>query len=179
MKSLVDSLHLIATRRDSRIVIIVSTILFLFLLLVVQNGKSALDAMGLHSLSLYRRVGLTLSTMFDIHSNFTKGSLILATLGSFLGGINISLAYTYIKNRGEAIVKSGLYSGVGLLFAFFGIGCAACGTALLSVLLGFLGFSTMLQVLPYQGQEIGYAGIIFLCIATYSLSKKVTAPNVC
>jgi hypothetical protein len=85
----------------------------------------------------------------------------------------------YVKVRGEVILKSGLYSGVGLLFAFLGIGCAACGTAFLSVLLSFFGFSAMLSVLPYQGQEIGYVGIIFLCIATYTLAKKVTAPNVC
>ena len=133
MKPLVDSLRLIARRRDSRMVIIVSTVFLLLLLLVVQNGKSTSDVMGLHSLSLYRRLTLSLSIFLDIHSNFTTGSLILATLGSFLGGINISLAYTYIKIRGDFILKSGLYSGVGLLFAFFGIGCAACGTAFLSV----------------------------------------------
>lgn len=96
-----------------------------------------------------------------------------------MGGINISLAYTYVKIRGEAIVKSGLYSGFGLFLAFLGVGCAACGTAFLSVILGFFGFSAMIGALPYQGAEIGYIGLIFLCIATYSLSKKVTAPNVC
>ena len=76
-------------------------------------------------------------------------------------------------------MKSGLYSGIGLMVAFLGIGCAACGTAFLSLVLGFFGFSAMLNVLPYQGQEIGYIGLIILCIATYSLAKKVTAPNVC
>ena len=96
-----------------------------------------------------------------------------------MGGINISLAYIYMKERGKVIIKSGLYSGVGLFLAFIGIGCAACGTALIAVLLSFLGLSTMIHALPYQGQEIGYIGIIFLCMATYSLAVKVSAPTTC
>ncbi len=179
MKPLLDSLHLIVTRKDSRLVIIISTIVFLLLLLVVQNGKASLTMMSLDSLSFLKRMSLASLVFFDIKSTFTAGTLILATLGSLLGGINLSLAYTYIKIRGDMIVKSGLYSGFGLLLAFFGIGCAACGTAFLSVLLGFFGFSAMLNLLPYQGLEIGYVGLIILCMATYVLSKKVATPNIC
>ncbi len=179
MKHLVTSLTLIVRRKDSRLVIIISTIVFLFLLLLVGNGKSAYEIFSFESLPLVRRLSLAMTTLFDITSIFTAGALILAVLGSFLGGINISLAYTYMRLRGEVLVHSGLYSGIGLLFAFFGVGRAACGTALLSVVLGFFGFSAMLSMLPYQGQEIGYVGLIFLCIATYTLAHKVAVPNVC
>jgi hypothetical protein len=179
MKSLLDSLHLIATRRDSRYVIIISTVVFLLLLLIAQNGKAGMEMFALTSLPFLKRLSLFCSTFFDIRSTFTGGTLILSILGSLLGGINLSLAYTYIKIRGEMILKSGLYSGVGLVLAFLGIGCAACGTAFLSLILGFFGFSTMLNLLPYQGQEIGYVGLMILCIATYTLSKKVASPNVC
>lgn len=179
MKQLTSSLTLIFTRRDSRLVIIISTLVFISLLLLVQNGKSALAIYGFDVLPLEKRITLGLATLFDITSTFTTSTLILATLGSFLGGINLSLAYTYMRLRGEVIVKSGLYSGTGLFFAFLGIGCAACGTALLSVILGFFGFSAMLNVLPYQGQEIGYIGLIILIIATYVLAQKVQTPNVC
>ncbi len=179
MKHLVSSLQLIFIRKDSRFVIITTTVLFLLLLLLVQNGSAAQNILGFEVLPPFKRFTLALATFFDIQNTFTISSLILATLGSLLGGINISLAYTYIRMRGEIVVKSGLYSGVGLFFAFLGIGCAACGTALLSVVLSFFGFSTMLSLLPYQGEEIGYIGLIFLCIATYTLAQKVALPNVC
>ena len=159
--------------------IIVSTILFLLLLLIVQNGRAGVEVLNFEMLPFLKRLSLFVSTLFDVQSTFTGGTLVLAVLGSFLGGINLSLAYTYIKIRGDMLVKSGLYSGAGLLLAFLGIGCAACGTALLSIILGFFGFSAMLNLLPYQGQEIGYIGLIILCIATYALSKKVSSPNVC
>ncbi len=179
MKPLIDSLQLIAVRKDSRFVIVVSTTIFFLLLLIAQNGKVALEMLSLDSLSFTKRLPLFFSMFFDVHSTFTGGTLMLAVFGSILGGINLSLAYTYIKIRGELIFKSGLYSGIGLILAFLGVGCAACGTAFLSLILGFFGFSTILHFLPYQGQEIGYVGLVVLCIATYSLSRKVTAPAVC
>lgn len=179
MKQLVTGITLIVKRRDSRLIIIISTIALFLILLLAVNGKQAYGIFDFNSISLYKRFNLFLSTIFDIKNTFTAGSLILAILGSLLGGINLSLAYTYMILRGEVILRSGLYSGIGLLFAFFGVGCAACGTALLSVILGFFGFSAMLSLLPYQGQEIGYIGLIILCIATYTLARKVAVPNVC
>jgi hypothetical protein len=179
MQPLTSSLSLIFSRRDSRLVIILSTVLFLLLLLMVQNGKSALDIYGFETLPFLSRLKLAVTTFFDFSSSFTTSTLLLAALGSLLGGINLSMAYTYMRLRGEVILHSGLYSGIGLFTAFLGIGCVACGTAFLSVLLGFFGFSAMLNFLPYQGEEIGYIGLMILCLATYSLSKKVAAPNVC
>lgn len=179
MHHLQSSLQLIVSRPDSRRVLILTTCLFLLTLLLVQNGASAWALLGFDTIPLFNRLGLVLYTLFDIQSTFTPGTLILAVLGSFLGGINMALAYTYVRVRGQTIISSGMYSGIGLLVAFLGIGCAACGTALLSLILGFFGFSAMLGVLPYEGMEVGYIGIFILCIATYSLSKKVETPNVC
>lgn len=179
MEQVARGLGIVFSRRDSRLVLIGVTVVFFMLLLSVENGRAALYALSFDTLSLLKRMILSLNTLFDITDTFSTSSLLLSILGSLLGGINISLAYTYIKTRGELIIKSGLYSGLGLFFAFLGVGCAACGTALIGVLLSFLGLSTMIHVLPYQGQEIGYIGIIFLCMATYSLATKVTAPGAC
>ncbi len=179
MNELTESLSLIFARKDSRRMIILSTLFFFLMLLAAQNGKSAGQLLTFTALSFPERCTLFLKTFFDIQDTFTASTLILAILGSFFGGINLSMAYTYMRMRGEIILKSGLYSGLGMLIAFLGIGCAACGTALLSVLLGFFGFSTMLNVLPYKGEEIGYIGLLILFIATYALSKKVAAPGTC
>lgn len=179
MKHLIDGLHLVATRRDGRSIVIGVTIILFFVLLAIQNGKGAFAMFDLTSFSLLKRTTLFLRAFFDVTSTLTTSALVLTTLGSLLGGINLALAYLYIKLRGELIIKSGLYSGIGLFFAFLGIGCAACGTAFLSIILGFFGFSAVLDILPYQGEEIGYLGIILLAVTTYTLAKKVAAPAVC
>jgi Na+/alanine symporter len=84
-----------------------------------------------------------------------------------------------MRLRGEVLLDSGMYNGLGLIVAFLGIGCAACGSAFLSVVLSLLGFSSMLSYLPYGGEEIGYIGLLFLFMATYHLSKKVNSPLTC
>ena len=179
MEQIVRGVSVVFARKDSRLVLIGITLLFFILLVISQNGGAAKYALSFDTLSLWKRTALATSTLFNIGDTFTTSSLLLSILGSLLGGINMSLAYTYMKTRGEIMLRSGLYSGLGLFFAFLGIGCAACGTALIAVILSFLGFSTMIHSLPYQGQEIGYIGIIFLCMATYPLAKKVTAPATC
>lgn len=170
---------IILSRKDSRTVIIITTALFLLFLLLFINGRTAYDTLSFDVLPWFERATLFLSTLTDIRNSFDANSLILAILGALLGGINMSLAYTYMKLRGEIILRSGLYSGAGLILAFIGVGCVACGTAFLSILLSFLGFSTMLHMLPYHGMEIGYIGLIILSMATYYLAKRVATPGVC
>ena len=179
MDHLVSGVGLVFSRKDSRLIVIGVTLLFFFLLLLIQNGEDALTALSFNALPTGERLALAFSALFNITDTFTVSSLLLSVLGSLLGGINISLAYTYVKTRSGLLIQSGLYSGTGLFFALLGIHCAACGTALLAVFLSFLGLSGMLAALPYQGQEFGYIGIIFLCMATYSLSLKVNAPGTC
>lgn len=179
MKKFVSGLGIIFRRRDSLVVVVVSSVVFFVLLLVIQNGKASLEALGFTALSVSKRLSLATSTLTDLGSSFNTGTLLLAVFGSIVGGINTSLAYTYMKQRGQLILSSGLYSGLGLFLAFLGIGCAACGTVFVATILGFFGLSSVLHVLPYHGQEIGYLGIVVLFIATYFLSHKVTQPNVC
>lgn len=170
---------IILSRKDSRNVIIATTLLFLFVLLLFVNGQSAYETVSFDVLPWHERANLFLSTLVDMRSGFDGNSLTLAILGSLLGGINMSLAYTYMRLRGEIILRSGLYSGAGLVLAFIGIGCVACGTAFLSVILSLLGFSAMVHGLPYHGIEIGYVGLIILSLATYYLAKRVSSHSMC
>ncbi len=179
MKSIIGGLGVIFSRRDGVIVLSVSTLVLLILLFAVWNGSAAFDMLTITSLSLGSRVLLFLKIFFDGVSNFSVATLTLSVVGSFLGGVNFTLAYVYFRIRGEALFHSGLYNGVGLLLAYFGVGCAACGTAFVGVLFSALGLTPFLHMLPFGGEEFGVVGLIILTFATYSLSKKVIAPLVC
>lgn len=179
MKHLVNGFFLIIKRRDGRWIVFVASTLLITLLFAFQNGSTAIQIFSLDALTVARRISLFLQLFFDMTSAFTPAALVLAILGSILGAFNLALAYVYIKLRGEVILKSGLYSGFGLVLAFLGVGCAACGTAFLATIFSFLGLSSVLEIFPYHGQEIGYVGIIVLFLATYTLAKKVAQPLVC
>lgn len=179
MKLVVDGLSTLFSRRDSRIMSVVVTLCFFTFLLFFQNGNTAYQVFSFTSFPLEDRIISAFTVLFDIQHTFSRSSLVISVLGSLLGGINVSLAYTYMKLRGQVILKSGLYQGLGLFLALFGIGCAACGTALMSVILSFLGVSAMIHTLPYDGQELGYIGIIFLAMATYTLARRVATYATC
>jgi hypothetical protein len=153
-------------------------VVFVLAVFAVQNGSSATDVFSFGTLPFFTKVKLFAQVFFDL-SSFTVFSLVLGVLGSLVGALNTALLYVYMKSRGDVVVSSGLYSGVGLLFAVLGIGCAACGTVLVGSVLGYLGLSSVFGVLPYHGEEIGALGIFVLVLVTYSLAKKVSTPNVC
>jgi hypothetical protein len=178
MNHLGSGVSLVLARIKTRIIALCASFTLMFVVLAVQNGKGALDVLSFQSLGLPDRIRVAAISFFDL-GGFHPSSLFLALVGAVLGGLNIALAYAYIASRKELILRSGLYSGTGLLLALLGIGCAACGTAFLSVIASALGFSSFLGLLPYHGIEIGYMGLFILILATNSLAKKAAAPAVC
>lgn len=178
MKPFLKSLQIVVKRRDSLTVLIGSTLFFFLSILLLEKGPTLLGLTNLN-FSWLEKTTLIFSYLFDTGSSFTLGSFVLIILGSVLSGINIAFVYTYFTTRAKVLMRTNLYSGIGLIFSLLGVGCAACGTALLSTLLGLVGFSSILGFLPYQGLEVGYIGLAILMLATISLAKKVIAPNIC
>ncbi len=178
MKPFLKSLQIVVKKKDSLTILIGSTLFFLLSILLLEKSSTILSIAKL-DFSWIEKIMLILTYLLDIASSFTLGSTILIILGSVLSGINLAFVYTYFTTRAKVLMKTNLYSGVGLVFALLGVGCAACGTALLSTLLGLFGLSSILGFLPYQGLEVGYIGLAILMLATISLAKKVIAPNIC
>jgi hypothetical protein len=95
----------------------------------------------------------------------------------FLFAVNITLSFYYFKTKGSLFIKKSSLSG--MFFSIFGLGCASCGTALLSTALSFFGLSGVLGFLPLKGEEFIYLGIIFLLFSIFTLYKKIQSPNLC
>jgi heme/copper-type cytochrome/quinol oxidase subunit 1 len=179
IKSTLKGFLLLLTRRDAILVATVTFFIFLFLIFLTEKWSGILNFYSFENFSFTEKTSLSLTYFFDWKSSFLPASLALAVVGSLFGAINITLSYLYFKTRGASIIKNGLSSGTGLVFAFLGIGCAACGTALLSTLLGLLGLSSVLGFLPYDGLEIGFIGLAILIVATLVLARKLGSPAVC
>lgn len=128
------------------------------------------------------KVQLLMSLYGGITTNFTVVSALYTILIAILFGVYSALFVYYIrtmqaKNNG-AVSVSALGVG-GVVSGFFGIGCAACGTFILTSLLTFGGASTFLTLLPLGGQEFGFLGVGLLVYAIYSLLKKLNQSPVC
>ena len=77
-----------------------------------------------------------------------------------------------VKRAGVATGLFGITSGV------VGMGCAACGSFLLTSMLSFVGASGILAFLPLGGGEFGILGVILLGISLYMTAKKIQNPAV-
>lgn len=113
-----------------------------------------------------------------ITTNFNPLSAILLVLISILFGLNISFTVYYFKRR-IAFQKAGGMSILGMLAGVVGVGCASCGSVILSTFLGVGATATFTGILPFGGQEFSVLAIIILLVSLYITGKKIADPAVC
>jgi len=179
MNELCKSITLVSKRRDAVLVFIFAFCFFALLILISEKASALQSLLQFEYFTLGERIHLAFIFLFSVKSSFLTTGIILSFFGSLLGALNITFAYIYFKQRAEILVKHHVFSGAGMFVAFLGIGCAACGTALLTAMLGMFGLSSILGFLPYQGTELGVIGLLILAVTTMALAKKVAGPKVC
>lgn len=124
-------------------------------------------------------IGSLYGTLFSSNTVFSGIILIITSL---LFGVNIGLLVYYIRRRQEGASKSKKVHLVGIggmISAVLGIGCAACGSVILTTLFGVFGAGSMVLFLPFDGAEFGVLGIILLLISILYLIKHINDPLVC
>tara|TARA_B100000745_G_scaffold187366_2_gene122903 strand:- start:54454 stop:54843 length:390 start_codon:yes stop_codon:yes gene_type:complete len=117
----------------------------------------------------------------SILTNFTTFSALYTITIALLFGVNIVVLVHYVRttrkirtsNKGTWTSFGGIVSG------FLGVGCASCGTFILTGLLGLFGAAGSLVFLPLGGEEFGLLGIVLLVYSIYTLLKKIDRPLVC
>jgi hypothetical protein len=118
----------------------------------------------------------------SITTNFTVVSAVYTTTISVLFGVQVALLTYYVRRvRGgvRSIKTAGVTSLGGLISGIFGIGCAACGTFILTSVLTLFGVTGFLTFLPFGGEEFGVIGVFLLLYAIGLLLKKIAEPKVC
>lgn len=99
-------------------------------------------------------------------------------LVALFSAINISFFVYYMRNRISKQRAAGI-GMVGIITGFFGIGCGACGSVLLTTLFGLGATTQVLGVLPLQGFEITLLSMTLLLGGSIFLAHKIQDPAVC
>lgn len=125
------------------------------------------------------KVSFPIRLFESITTNFTTLSASYTIAIAILTGINVALFVYYVK-RQRQLAQGGLAVGsIGIVSGILGMGCAACGSLILTPLLGTVGGIGVIALLPLRGGEFGILGVILLGIATYLLAKQIGKPMVC
>lgn len=134
------------------------------------------------SASLVNKLTFLVTLYQSIGTNFTLVSATYTLSIAILFGLQVALLFYYIRktkvNRGSLGRVSGTGLG-GLVAGFFGIGCAACGTFILTAVSSLIGAGGLLTFLPFGGEEFGFLGVGLLLYSIWLLLKKLEAPDVC
>lgn len=168
MRALFDVLK---TKRSLVIAVCVSV--FVFVLAVWLPNLQLLVAFWADSgVPVIDKVALSLKLVPSITTNFTLLSALYTVLIAVLAGINTALIVELIRNR--RMVAGGVTAGgVGIVAGALGVGCAACGSLILTALVGTTVGTGVLAFLPLGGGEFGILGVGLLGYATYLLLKQI------
>lgn len=148
---------------------------------LLPNFSLLVSVFSTHSGTFIQKIAFMFSLLGSITTNFTIVSAVSTILIAVLFGVNVVLLAYYLKKVrvSNGISTLGGVGLVGLMSGFLGIGCAACGTFILSSVLVLVGAGGLLAYLPFGGEEFGFIGIGLLLYSLYATSKKITEPNVC
>jgi len=144
----------------------------------LPNLHLVTKTMASSTLTLWQKTNLITSLLGSLRTNFTPLSRLVTLITAGLAGVQVSLLVYYLRQTAKLQRTMGA-SVVGVVTSMLGVGCASCGSVILTSLIGFGSASAILGVLPFRGQEFGFLGIGILMIAIYLTLKKINDPLAC
>ncbi|NCN11887.1 hypothetical protein GW937_01030 [Candidatus Kaiserbacteria bacterium] len=149
--------------------------------LLLPNWSAIVQVVSSGAVSVSDKLLFLFTLYGTLTTNFTFFSIVLLTFTAISFGLNIALLTFYIRRRQEASRGTvAQFASLGGLFsALLGIGCAACGSVVLTAVLGLFGATGLLLLLPFGGAEFGVLGIILLIISIRYLLRRIDDPIIC
>ncbi len=130
--------------------------------------------------TLSQKVSLPLSLVGSIRTNVSVLTALYTIAIPVLFGVNVAMMVYYLKRRVPAAKRMGLSAGLlGMASGTLGIGCAACGSFILTSALSSFGGAGALFLLPLRGGEFGILGVALLGMSIVALAKRIEDPLIC
>lgn len=154
--------------------------LFIYLLAILTNKIEFVSYVVKSDIfDFMTRLQLILGSLLSIQTNFTSiYSFILLIVLAVIAGINIAMLVYLLRRQAKATKEAGA-SFFGIIAGMFGIGCAACGSVVLTSIFGLAFTGSIISFLPLGGLEFMIIAIIIMVISIYYISKKIINPMVC
>lgn len=158
--------------------LVVSALVFVFAVWL-PNIRLVAGIVSSPDVPFVSKIQLPLSLLGSIGTNFTPLSATYTILIAILFGMYIAMITYFLKRRIKEVGQGGVATGfLGITSGVLGVGCAACGSFLLTSLT-LVGAGGVLAFLPLGGSEFGIIGAVLLAVAIYMTAKKIIDPLVC
>jgi len=168
-------------RKPAYVAFALTTSIVVFTFVVwLPNLSLIVEVMDHSGIPFSQRLGLPISLLGSIATNFTLLSASYTIAIALLFGVNLAVTIYFLRRKISEVKRSGIATGfMGITSGVLGMGCAACGSLLLTSSLSLVGVSGILAFLPLSGGEFGILGVILLSISIYLTAKQIQNPVVC
>lgn len=123
---------------------------------------------------------LIVTLLGSITTNFSVLSAVYTILISVLFGLNVAMFLFFLRCRLGTPSGAGVATGfLGVVAGLLGVGCAACGSFLLSTVLAWIGAGALVTFLPLRGAELGFVAVLLLSVSIYLAARKITDSRTC
>lgn len=157
----------------------ISVLVFLFAVWF-SNLELITEVLTSPSIPLLYKISIPLSLLGSIATNFTAFSGAYTIIIALLFGIYVAMLTYFLRKRIRETSGTGVATGFfGIASGVLGIGCAACGSFLLTSVLAAVGAAGAITLLPFDGKEFAVLGIILLLVSLRITAKQITDPLVC
>jgi len=130
------------------------------------------------TMTLWQKTNLLTGLLGSLQTNFTPMTRLVTFISAGLAGVQVSLLVYYLRQTAKLQQSMGM-SALGVAASMLGVGCASCGSVVLTSLIGFGSATAVLGFLPFRGLEFGILGIGILLLAIHLTIKKINDPVVC
>ena len=128
------------------------------------------------TIPVYLKLTFPIHLLESITINFTTLSASYTIVIAILFGIDMAMLSFFLRTRIAGVKQSGIATGFfGIASGILGMGCAACGSFILTSVLSLVGASSILAFLPLKGEEFGIIGVILLLASLYLTAKQIPA----
>lgn len=123
---------------------------------------------------LAEKLGIALSLLGGLVTNFDLLSASYTIAIAVLFGVTTAMTTWFLRRRHLIGIGRSVSIGSGAMASgVLGIGCAACGSLILNVVLPSLGVAGAVAALPLEGEEFGILSVALLFISLLLVSKSI------
>lgn len=146
----------------------------------LPNFRLVLHTIVRNDAALSEKLNLLLNLTGSISTNFTVFSAISTIVIAILFGINIAMIVYLIRKRKMVLGGGSFFASFGGIGSgIVGIGCAACGSLVLSTFLPVIGAAGAIALLPLKGKEFSILSIGLLLASIFAMARKIIEPVIC